>query len=178
MAFKTRRQHRYYVLRAAGFLPFESRELSRISFSVPYMDVLVRTRFKELNKALDNKMSRAEWERRIKTRYFDNGWRRWSRQHKAIYDTWKMLRDFESDYRVKHPAYESPWEKRRRSWKDFTEKIERLYNQPPQKGMRGRNLSIEREREELNQRIVRAISDGDQKLRRQLEQERNRRFGY
>jgi len=133
MAFKTRRQHRYEILRLAGFLPFEARELSRIPFRVPYIDMLLRERHKRYKSALDRKMSRAEYERQIKTMYFDSKWRRRTRTGRIVYDTWAMLRDFEDKYRAKNPQYESPWEKRRKAWKDFVGKLERTYERYPKK---------------------------------------------
>lgn len=131
MAFKTRRQRRYEVLRLAGFLPFEARELSRVSSRVPYMDVLIKERHKRHREAIDRKLSGAEWERQIKSEYFDSRWRRRTRLGKIKYDTWAMLRDFEDKYRAKHPEYQSPWEKRRRAWKDFVSKLERTYQRYP-----------------------------------------------
>jgi len=133
MAFKTRRQNRYQILRKTGFLPFESQELSRIPFKVPYMDVLIKQRHKRYESALARNMSRAEWERQLKTMYFDNKWRRRTRTGRIKYDTWAMLRDFEEKYRAKNPAYESPWEKRRKDWKSFVGKLERTYEKYPRK---------------------------------------------
>ena len=133
MAFRTRRQHRYQILRLAGMLPFEARELSRVPFKVPYMDALIRERHKRYEVALAKKMSRAEYERQIKTMYFDGKWRKRTRTGRIVYDTWAMLRDFEDKYRAKHPDYESPWEKRRKAWKDFVGKLERTYQKYPRK---------------------------------------------
>ena len=131
MAFKTRRQRRYQILRLAGFLPFEARELSRVPFKVPYMDALVKQRHKRYESALGRKLSRAEYERQIKTIYFDSKWRKRTRTGKIKYDVWAMLRDFENKYRAKNPQYESPWEKRRKAWKDFTKKLEATYSRYP-----------------------------------------------
>lgn len=133
MAFRTRRQHRYKILRATGFLKFEAQELSRVPFKTPYMDVLIRERYKRYQSAIDRKLSNAEWERQIKTMYFDSKWRRKTRTGKIKYDVWAMLRDFEDRYRAKHPSYTSPWEKRRKAWKDFVAKLERTYEKYPRK---------------------------------------------
>jgi hypothetical protein len=175
--YKTRRRNRYEKLRLSGFLPFEARTLSRVPFRVPYIRSLMTVRRRMLRNALKEGMSRAGWERKIKTEYFDSGWLKWAKRKQAVYDPWKMLKDFERGYKARHPEYVSPWEKKQKNMPDFLEKIERTYekNRPAPRGMR---RSVERERDELNQRIVRAISGGDQKLRRELERERNRRFGY
>lgn len=131
--FRTRRQKRYSVERACGFLPFEARELSKVPFKTPYMDVLLKERYKRYQSALDRKLSRAEYERQIKTMYFDGKWRRRTRTGKIAYDPWAMLRDFEDRYRAKNPDYSSPWEKRRKAWKDFVGKLERTYEKYPRK---------------------------------------------
>lgn len=133
MAFRTRRQNRYKVLIAASFMPFEARELSRVAFRVPYMDVLIKERYKKYKGALDRKLSRTEYERQIKAMYFDSKWRRRTRTGKLKYDPWAMLRDFEHNYRAKHPDYSSPWEKRRRAWKDFVSKLDATYERYPRK---------------------------------------------
>lgn len=133
MAFRTRRQNRYKVLRASGFLPFEAKELSRVAFRVPYMDVMIKERYKRYKAALDRKLSRAEYERQIKTMYFDSKWRRRTRTGRFKYDPWAMLRDFEHTYRAKFPDYQSPWERRRKAWRNFVAKLEATYEKYPRK---------------------------------------------
>lgn len=133
MALRTRRQHRYEILRASGFLPFEASALSKVSFRVPYMDVLIKERHKRYKAAIDRKLSQAEYERQIKTEYFDSKWRSKTKTGRFRYDPWKMLREFERDYRYKHPEYESPWEKRRKTWRDFVNKLDRTYEKYPRK---------------------------------------------
>lgn len=134
MAFKTRRQRRYDILRKSGFLPFEARTMSRVPFRVPYMDVMIKERFKGFDEALAKGVSRTGWEKIIKNFYIGNNWRKRTRLGRMKYDPWQMLRDFESKFRAKHPEYESPWEKRRRSWRDFVNKLEKTYQKYP-KGM-------------------------------------------
>lgn len=133
MAFRTRRQNRYRVLRATGFLSFEAKELSKVPFRTPYFDTLIKERHKRYQAAIDRKLTRAEYERQIKTLYFDNKWRSRTKTGRIAYDPWKMLRNFEYTYRLKHPEYESPWEKRRKAWKDFIEKLDRTYEKYPRK---------------------------------------------
>lgn len=133
MAFRTRRQNRYRVLRAVGFLPFERKELSNVPFKTPYFDALIKERHKRYQSAIDRKLSRAEYERQIKLLYFDNKWLSRTATGRARLDPWKMLKDFEHTYRLKHPEYESPWEKRRRAWKDFITKLDRTYEKYPRK---------------------------------------------
>lgn len=133
MAFRTRRQNRYQIMRAAGFLPFEARELSRVPIKTPYLDAMVKQRHKRYKDALDRKLSRAEYERQIKTMYFDSKWRSKTRTGRIKYDPWAMLRDFEHEYRYRHPEYESPWESRRKKWRDFVSKLEATYSKYPRK---------------------------------------------
>jgi len=44
-----------------------------------------------------------------------------------------MLKDFEAKFRARFPNYESPWEKKRKVWKDFTAKLEATYSKYPRK---------------------------------------------
>lgn len=141
MAFKTRRQTRYGNLRVAGFLPFEARELSRVPLKVPYMAMLIRDRYREARRAHDSGVSWAAFTRTIMQRYKNNDWIRPSRSGKFKHDPWKMLKDAEKRYRDRKPEYESPWEGRRRRWKDFLRQIEREYegDYPKKKG-KGKEL--------------------------------------
>lgn len=123
MAFKTRRQRRYRVLREAGFLPFEAQSLSRVTFQTPYFDAMIRSRYRELKTALREDISQAEWRRIIHRRYRDNGWYEVGDPRKR--SPFAMLRDFEEKYRGKNPNYKSPWEKRKKSWKQFVSTVEK-----------------------------------------------------
>ena len=46
-----------------------------------------------------------------------------------IYD--RMLKDKEKTYKLKHPEYDSPWEKRQKDWRDFIAKIDKTYERYP-----------------------------------------------
>jgi len=163
MAFKSRRQARYSFLRQSGFLRFEARDLSRIPLKVPYMRRIVVERRKEVRKAQRQDMSVFQWEKMIKKSYVANSWVKSYRRGKGVYSVWKMVQAQEREYKNKHPEYESPWEKRRKGFKDFQDKFERTYK---------------KERDELNQQITRAIGDKDYHLVRELEAQRLLRFGY
>ena len=133
MAFKTRRQRRYDILRIAGFLPFEARELSRVPFKVPYMDVLIKERYKRFQEVTRAKWSWAGYERLIRAEYRDKNWQRQARAGRVRDDVWAMLRAFEHAYRAKHPDYESPWQKRRRGWRKFLRQVEDEYLKYPKR---------------------------------------------
>lgn len=125
MAFRTRRQNRYYKLRNAGFLPFEARPLSKVPFKIcPYMRQLIRDRQIDFLKAKKEGATRAQWENRIKELYSKEKWLRAGKRGIEA-DPWKMLRDYEDRWRQKQPQYTSPWEARYRAWKDFYTKLER-----------------------------------------------------
>jgi len=137
MAFKTRRQRRYEILRIAGCLPFEARDLSKVPFRVPYMDVLVKERYKKFVRAREEGRSWVWWKREIIKEYRDNRWQSRTRLGVIKDDPYKMLKNFEHNYKDRHPQYESPWMKRRKQWRSFLTKIEREYEQLGEKYPRG-----------------------------------------
>lgn len=132
MAFRSRRQHRYLILRDTGFLKFEARELSKIPFNIPYMDTLIKERYKAAKDAARDKITERGWKKIITNMYFDKGFTKTDKKTgKKTPDAWQMFRDFEFKFKSKHPEYESPWEKRRKNWKDFVAKIEKTYDKYP-----------------------------------------------
>lgn len=134
MAFKTRRQKRYELLRKSGFLPFEAQELSRIPVKVPYVDILIKQRYKELKEAVEKGLSKEQWRRKIIDRYNANDW--FEVRNPSRRSPHAMLREFEHTYKQQHPEYESPWKKRRRKFKDFVDTIEKeLAEQPKLRAM-------------------------------------------
>jgi len=123
---RTRRQQRYEILRANGFLAGEAKPLSRIPIAtVPYMKPLIRERRGLLREAQRQKVTTAQYEAAIKAIYNKNDFLKRNKLGRLIPDPWAMLHDFEDRYRAKYPAYESPWEKKRRVWVDFVARIER-----------------------------------------------------
>ena len=134
MPYKTRRQPRYQRLRDCGFTPFEARGLSRVSQRVPYVLPLMKQRLAEYTRAIKRAKKQGileqdfnkQWLTHIKRRYIMKGWK-----HKS--DVWgttaafRMLKDTERIYKLNHPSYDSPWEKRRKAWQDFTRKLEKTY---------------------------------------------------
>ena len=134
---RTRRQNRYELLRRKGFLAFEARPLSVVPIkSVPYMKGLIRERLQLLRDAQQHKATTAQYEAQIRKDYNTHGFLKRNRVGKVISDPWAMLHDFEDRYRAKNPAYESPWEKRRRSLVDFMAKIEQTIASQSQRRLR------------------------------------------
>jgi len=122
---KTRRQQRYAILRNAGFLPFEARPLSRVPIrTVPYMKGLIRERQDMFHRAQRDKVTIVRWRSQLKELYIINKFLKMDRKGNPVGDPWDFLRDYEDRWRARNPAYESPWEKRRRSWRDFLVRIE------------------------------------------------------
>lgn len=149
MAYKTRREQRYRVLLYAGCPKWEARPLSRIpQKTIPYMKAFVNQRNEEYEKAW--KRARKQgfsdeaffklWGKHIKFRYIAKGWK-----HKT--DRWgatvafRMIKEVKDRYRNRKPEYESPWEKRRKRWREFSAKIDKEYDRNPSRkrgvGLRG-----------------------------------------
>ena len=134
---KTRRQQRYTILRKAGFLPFEARPLSRVPIrTVPYMKGLIRERQDMFRRAQGDNITIDRWRSQIKELYIIDKFLSIDRKGKKVADPWAFLRDYEDRWRAKNPSYESPWEKRRRSWRRFMEMIEKtIASQRRQEGV-------------------------------------------
>lgn len=140
MAYKTRRETRYKVLLDAGCPKWEARPLSRIpqGKAVPYMKVFIAQRKGEYDRAIKqaNKkgLSREafikQWGTHIKRRYNAMGWKHRKDRWGATV-AFRMLKDVKERYRNRKPSYESPWEKRRKRWKEFSAKIDREYDRNP-----------------------------------------------
>jgi len=125
MAYKTRRQQRYTMLRSKGFLPFEAQTLSKIPVkSTPYIRELIVDRNKMYLNAKDKKTTTGTWEKQIKELYSTSGFRT-NKRGKIVADVWKMVRYFEDRYKDKYPEYTSPWKKRLKTWRDFMSKAEK-----------------------------------------------------
>ena len=123
---KTRRQQRYTILRKAGWLPFEARPLSRVPIrTVPYMKGMIKERQDMFRKAKDMGTTIDRWRSQIKELYIINKFVRTDWKGKKVADPWAFLRDYEDRWRAKNPSYESPWQKRRRSWRRFMEMVEK-----------------------------------------------------
>jgi len=140
MPYKTRRQNRYENLRKAGFVGFEARALSRVSPRVPYMLPLMQKRYEEYQRATKRAQRQGltevefnkQWQTHIKRRYVANRWKRrgdvW-----GVTVAFRMLKEAERQFKYKHPAYESPWEKRQKDWRNFIAKIDATYEKYPKK---------------------------------------------
>ena len=124
MAFRTRRQRRYTILRNSGFLRFEANELSKVPFKTPYMRVFIRNRMKEYEDAIKRDVRVGQWEKYIKDRYKENHYTRRLRSGKVVYNPWDIIKDYEFRYKAKHPEYESPWVNKKRRFRKATAKIE------------------------------------------------------
>ena len=140
MAYKTRRETRYRALLYAGCPKWEARPLSRIpqGKAVPYMKGFIAQRKGEYDRAikqankkgLSNEAFIKQWGTHIKRRYIALKW-------KHLKDRWgatvafRMLKDVKEKYKAGKKEYESPWEKRRKRWKEFSAKIDREYDRNP-----------------------------------------------
>lgn len=117
---RTRRASRAKILKESGFLPFETRALSKVPFSVPYVRPLIKARMKAHLAYIAKGNTEAQWHKFIRQEYRDHDW-----MQAGVYDPWQMLRDREHRYRAKYPDYESPWESKRvkRSSAEFERKV-------------------------------------------------------
>jgi hypothetical protein len=131
---KTRRQARYVFIRKMGLLPFEARPLSRVPPNVPYFKEMLRERRAMFKKAAQMKVTQAKWEEQIKELYKVNRWQKLGRTGKIVADPWQMLRQQEEKWRDKQPQYESPWEGRQRTWRDFLPKVEKTLQRQLRRG--------------------------------------------
>lgn len=125
---KTKREQRRRYLISKGFLPFEARALSRSPIKiVPYFKALIADRASEYAEwmADKDKGGHTYWQIHLIKRYKDNGWMKSDRKGRRIGDPWQMFRAAEDKFKAKNPTYDSPWEKRPRTRKDFVEKMER-----------------------------------------------------
>ena len=136
--YKTRRQARYNALKKAHFTISEAKELSAVSFSVPYMKPLLIERVKEYDKFIAEGNRATMWIGYLTQTYIANGWTRQQRGGQYVPDVWTMLRAFEHTYKAKFPDYESPWRKKRKNWKDFVAKLEHTYQKQLEKRHYGR----------------------------------------
>lgn len=124
--YKTRRQSRYQVFLEAHFLPFERSALSRVSIAVPYMKGVIKKRIEKYNQFIAAGGTEKKWAASIRKLYKDMNWRR---KTDRSYQTaaFRMLKAAEQQWKYRHPSYDSPWEKRQKSWHDFMGKIDRTY---------------------------------------------------
>lgn len=126
MIFRTRRQARFSKLRNGEmFLYFEAYPLSEVPFKTcSYMRQLIRERRAELNEYIRGGATKSQWRQHIKDKYNENKWLKRDRVGMPVADPWKMLRDFEDSWRQQFPQYESPWQPRRRDFRDFVRRTE------------------------------------------------------
>lgn len=118
-------RHRYEILLGAGFLRFEAKEFCKVPIrKTPYIDEMIKARFKEHQEHLKNKGTTKDWEIRIKTMYIDGKLIKTTKKGKT-FDPWKLLRNFEAKFKLKHPEYQSPWRKRQKDWQKFRRNMDR-----------------------------------------------------
>jgi len=125
MAFKSRRQNRYEKLRDSGFLPFEAKALSKVPPQTPYMKDMIIERIKTVKEYRAEGKNNAFIKNQLKQYYVANDFLKHKTGKRATLDPWKMLRSWEDRFKNKTPEYTSPWQKRRKSWVDYTGKAER-----------------------------------------------------
>jgi len=135
--YKTMRMRRYEKLQFNGFIKFESRVLSRLPFSkMPYIDGMIKRRGQEYERAIRAAKRRGlsesefnrQWDTHIKQRYYGKRWKLNKKERWGATVVFRMLKDFEREYKDRHPGYESPTEKRRKRERDFIDRMEREYD--------------------------------------------------
>jgi hypothetical protein len=99
--------------------------MSRVPPNVPYFKEMLRERYAMFKEAAKMQIGIKKWEEQIKELYRVNKWQKLGRTGKILADPWQMLRHHEEKWRDKQPQYESPWEGRQRTWRDFLPKVER-----------------------------------------------------
>ncbi len=125
--FKPRRHYRYQSLNYLGFYGFETADLSRVAFKVPYMDALIDDRQKLVARAKKGKWSDKRLREFVRNMYKRRGWIRTTRKGKRKWDAFRMVKYFERRYKEKHPEYESPGDKRRKDFVRYTSKVRKSF---------------------------------------------------
>jgi hypothetical protein len=133
--YRPQRQARYEKLLHEGFLGFEARPLSEIKFKVPYMKELRKARLIEYRQARQAKVKKADYVARILARYEDNLWVRETKYNQLIADPWRMVKQFESKYKLLHPEYKSPTKKEIAEAKRLQDMLSREEHGKMQRGM-------------------------------------------
>ena len=166
-----RSQYRYKhdYLTGKGFLPWESREFARQYTmaqlrSLPYVQNLIRWRGLYVSGLRKRGLTNKQIIDRLRKLYIDRGWEK---------DPWKMLKDFRKkaidEGKYKPPPKKGSHHPKGSGWSAGDRKSQKA---------RSKEAQRKQAREDINQKIIRAIGRGDQVERRRLEKERNRRFGY
>lgn len=125
MALKSKRQHRYEILRRMGFLKGEAIQLSKVPLKVPYMDTFIKRRYALFEKSKEMGRTEREYIQSVKELYKAKGYIKVDAIGRRRLDPWAYFREFEDGYRDKHPDYQSPWVKRQYRFRDFVRKVER-----------------------------------------------------
>lgn len=125
MPLRTKRQHRYNILRRFGFLKTESIQLSKVPMKIPYMDKFLKTRFALFERSREMGRTERQYIRSIKELYKTKGFIKLDVLGRRRPDVWAFFREFEDGYKDKHPEYQSPWVKRQYRFRDFVRKVER-----------------------------------------------------
>lgn len=107
-----------------GFMKFEAQVLSKVPTNVPYMKDFMKDRQAMFKKAIAEKSSKAEYQRRVANLYQGNRWLKKTKIGRIVADPWRALRDYEDRWRDKMPAYESPWERRYRGFRAYTAQVD------------------------------------------------------
>jgi len=100
------------------------------------MKPLIKKRIEDYNKFIAGGGSDKQFAATIRKQYRDNKWRRLGEGWTQTV-AFRMLKAVEKQWKYKHPAYESPWMKRRKDWTGFSAKLDATYERYP----RGRTYS-------------------------------------
>ena len=125
--YKTQRQRRYALVRDSGFSKPEAAELSKMTMAqlnTPYIKRMIAERSRLYSKAMAAELSEAEFHRRMKLKSHAKGHTK-QRNGKRVPDIWAQLRDYEDDYKAKHPNWKSPFVKKLRDFVAFQSAFEK-----------------------------------------------------
>ena len=121
---RIRRQSRYDILRKSGFTDTEARPLSKIPSNVPYLFKAIKERVSKVSSLQKQGVSNTKIRQMIADEYTKKGYTRKTNGRVQI-DPWKLIKEYEKEYKNKQPAYNSPWERNYRGFKDFAKKYEK-----------------------------------------------------
>jgi len=99
------------------------------------MKELRKARLIEYRQARQAKVKKADYVARILARYEDNLWVRETKYNQLIADPWRMVKQFESKYKLLHPEYKSPTKKEIAEAKRLQDMLSREEHGKMQRGM-------------------------------------------
>ena len=127
MAFRTKRQNRYYYLLEHGFARFEAKTLSARPLKLPYMREMIKDRMKIVKQSNKENWSQKKLKAVIYQMYDAKGWKMAKGKGKNANrnSAWAMSHYYEELHQAKHPDYKSPAPRR----KDFISDVRKYAKQ-------------------------------------------------